>query len=1107
MSTGNDRFFESEAVQAALWIDQVADQFEAVWQTGAVPNLAEFVAGHSGDKRLALLEELIRIDQTYRSKSGHAWGREDYRAVFPEVPPRSSSDADVSFRLGRALSPDGRQRSDALSGIDRFGVQGSTSVTKIAGCEILGELGRGSMGVVYQARQDILKRTVALKMILVGQLAGPEQLARFRLEAEAVARLQHPHIVQIYEVGEHNGLPYCLLEYVDGGSLAQKLAGVPQPATETAEMVRTLALAVHTAHQHGIIHRDLKPANILLTADGEPKIADFGLAKQLDDDLGYTQTGVAVGTPSYMAVEQAEGRIKDIGPATDVYALGAILYEMLTGRPPFRGATMLETLEQVRTCDPVPPSHLQPDLSHDLETICLKALAKNPARRYGTADALADDLRRWLAGEPIQARPVGHVERTWRWIRRNPRVTALAAVLFLALGIGTAGVTWEWRRAEANLQDALTARQREASQIDRAESLLYAADTQAAANAYLNGDVNEAVRRLERQRPTETGRDRREFAWRRLWALSHASEDTLTGHDGDVYVVRVVGDGRELVTAGRDGTLRLWNLADQARSQVLLRGAGELNFVTVAPDGVTLATGNDDGTVRLFNLATRAEIGQFTAHGDWVLCGAISPLGDRLATAGRDNTIRLWKLPGGELIAELTGHASTIESLAFLPDGRRLASTGTDRTLRLWDLASRTATVVGTHPLCAFCVTCSHDGRLLATGCEDHQIYMWDTESQKQIGRLTGHAEAVQQIEFSPDNAWLASAGKDCSVRIWNVASQTQVEDFAGHTSRVWGVDWFPDGANLASASGDGTVRLWRRGKRQRERSLVLLDADVSGVILPRSGDQIWLASKEGLWIHCPNKPPTVIHTSTHSWDCDADLIAIVNQNGPVQFYDRNGRLLPIEVHVPKTVQGLAVAPNADLLAVSTTSGDLLLYELPSGRLRWSRSIGRPKATIAFLPQAQGVLVRVPERSRILICDLLDGAVRTTLDFSKDPWFIGGAGASPDGRWLAAGCADNAVHIRDCSRGTELARLEGHDGGIPAVQFSPDGQTLAVGTIFGTVTLWHVATRQALARFKTELAPINDLCFFADGNTLAIAGRTADGHGQVVLWETEHSGD
>jgi predicted Ser/Thr protein kinase len=325
---------------------------------------------------------------------------------------------------------------------------------QLAGYEILEELGRGGMGVVYKARQLSLNRLVALKMILAGTHAGPGELARFRQEAEAVARLQHPNIVQIYEVGEHGGRPFFSLEYVDGSSLDRRVHGSPQAPHAAAAVVQTLARAVHATHQKGIIHRDLKPSNVLITPDNTLKITDFGIAKRFDREEGAPVGGeTPTGTPSYMAPEQAASN-QTVGPAVDVYALGAILYELLTGQPPFRGETLLDTLSHVLTLAPLPPSKLQPKVPGDLEIICLKCLQKEPYRRYATAEVLADDLQHFLRGEPIAARPVGALVRGWRWCRRRPKVATLLGVVVFLTAAGVPAVTLLAWRAAANLRQA-----------------------------------------------------------------------------------------------------------------------------------------------------------------------------------------------------------------------------------------------------------------------------------------------------------------------------------------------------------------------------------------------------------------------------------------------------------------------------------------------------------------------------------------------------------------------------------------------------------------------------------------------------------------------------
>ena len=442
----------------AFTVTQLVLHWQELREQGRTVSAEELCAGCPEllDDVRGQIEALASMEQLLGARGGDT-------PAAPEYLDSKQSVATVDELL--APLPPERERPDTAS-----------ALPQVPGYELLGELGRGGMGVVYKARQQGLGRIVALKMILAGGHAGPSDLARFSTEARAVARLQHPNIVQIHEIGEHKGLPYFSLEFCPGGSLDKKLKGTPLPPQEAAALAEILARAIHSAHERGIVHRDLKPANVLLAMSPQkaagaaspagstrlsvggytltfmPKVTDFGLAKRLDE-AGQTQSGAVMGTPSYMAPEQARGNTNAIGPGTDVYALGAILYELVTGRPPFRAATSVETIVQVISTEPVPPSRLQPLLPRDLETICLKCLRKAPVERYASAEALAEDLRRFREGEPIRARPVGWSERAWKWIRRRPARAALAGVTFLAVLLGLAFV-WVHKRADRAQEQA-----------------------------------------------------------------------------------------------------------------------------------------------------------------------------------------------------------------------------------------------------------------------------------------------------------------------------------------------------------------------------------------------------------------------------------------------------------------------------------------------------------------------------------------------------------------------------------------------------------------------------------------------------------------------------
>jgi hypothetical protein len=562
---------------------------------------------------------------------------------------------------------------------------------QVRGYEILSVIGRGGMGIVYKAQHRELRRTVALKTILAAALADPQVLARFYAEAEVVARLQHPNIIQVFELGTiepQPGAPYpspfLALEYVDGGTLAQRMAN-PHVAQEAARLVAQLARAADAAHRLGVIHRDLKPSNVLLTRDGEPKIADFGVAKLLGAERDgparfATEAGMVVGTLEYMAPEQVAGAAPT--PALDVYALGVILYQLLTARVPLQGVTAVETMNLVLRQEPVPPRRLQPHLPRDLETICLKCLEKEPSRRYASAAALAEDLQRFLDGRPVLARPVGPLERAARWARRNPLPAGLTAAIVLVGLAGLAGVLWQWRGAveHAAAAEAAKAEAQDHARAERWER--YLAVITASANALQVDDAVGARRTLEAA-PEEF----RNWEWRHFHSRLDLARDVLRLFEGPTLAQPVMAANGRLV-ALHDGRnqIRLWDTALRRELQSF-QGPGGFVHWQLSPDGQTLAYRATETEVVLHDTVTNRVRAVLRGHRQQVHRIAFIAGGQRLATWGEEAP-RIWDVRTGALFRVFDVNKEGSVSVAFSPDGTRLVSASGDQTVRLWDALS-----------------------------------------------------------------------------------------------------------------------------------------------------------------------------------------------------------------------------------------------------------------------------------------------------------------------------------------------------------------------------------------------------------------------------------
>jgi WD40 repeat protein/serine/threonine protein kinase len=1021
-------------------------------------------------------------------------------------------------------------------------------VPEIAGYEILGELGRGGMGVVYKARQLGLNRTVALKMVLSGAHASAKDVARFRQEAGAVARLHHPNIVQIFDFGEVHGRPYFALELVEGDSLVQRLQGQPQPPDAAAGLIEVLARAAHYAHERGVIHRDLKPANVLLAATagspqssgdkidsrpvavpgalkdyGVPKITDFGLAKQLGEQANATVSGEVVGTPAYMAPEQAAGQAHAAGPATDIYALGAILYEMLTGKPPFKGATRLDTALQVMHEEPVRPTRLQPHCPRDLETICLKCLEKAPRNRYASALELADDLRRFRRGLPVLARPVGAQERVWKWARRKPLIAGLAGGIVLVTLLGFGGVSWQWHEAAVARDQALKQKEDADRARNRARIALY--DTRIAQSQlhWRLNDFASAVRSLENLRPNAGQPDQRGWEWHYLNGLYNTQLFTLAHKSGGSHgSVAVHPKGRWIasVVAGQR-EVKLW-AADTGQFDFSLPASSTAHRLAFSPEGKLLAVADSDGQLVLWNVLKRREVwAKLKAHHQNIAGLAFSPDGKLLASASWDTKVRVWDVTTGALRSTLNEHRDRVHGVAFHPHphAHRLASSDQEGKVRIWDTKEWGVVYrLDAHKAAVYGVAYSPDGKHLASAGSNGTLRIWAVVGNQLQGTqsVTSSAGAVLSVCFSPDGRYLAYGGSDATVRVWHVLTGIERIIFRGHTAAIESVRFSPDGRRVVSSCPEeGTVKVWDRTRHPEHSTLALtrqpqpLGQDPSTE--PAGEVRVWDLMRVAGGPALARTGPDI---EALAFQDQGRRLVSVTVGGKVQTWDAASGMLLAQRFVPLSPELITpallvdFAPGGQRLAARAARDrrlvqvwDITRRSEPLG-LRGARW---PVFVVRFSPDGRHVATVGCHRAgadrphEVKVWNATTGEELATF---TGVGHVFNLAFSPDSRWLALGQEKGMVSVIDWASGQEVLREAKQVGAVTALAFSRDGQSLAVAGAEGqTVKVWDCTTWQAVTTAEAPGA-VCDLAFSPDGKRLAGISRDL-----VKLWDAQTGQD
>lgn len=969
--------------------------------------------------------------------------REGLLPINDEVP-----EADGAEPGGRVIDP----------------VPGPAGTRCFGGYDLLERIAQGGMGTVYKARQRDTGRIVALKILGLGPEAGAEAVQRFHSEVIAAASLQHPNIIALHEVGCWEGQHFFTMDFVDGPTLAVVALHKPLAAKEAARYVRTIAEAIHYAHERGVLHRDLKPSNVLVDGEDQPRVTDFSLAKRFLDTAGHspgagdlTLTGQVLGTPNYLPPEQAQGRWRAVGRASDVYGLGGVLYYLLTSRPPFSGESLETVLAQVLHQDVLSPRLLNGSVPRDLETICLKCLEKEPSRRYGTARMLADELGRFLRGEPIHARPVGPLEKSWRWARRKPVVAGLVAGMVLTLVLGAAGVLSQWQRAE------------EERRLQRRYA--YASDMKAAQIALQENNLGMALNLLQRYLPQAGEEDLRGIEWRYLWQLSRSDELLSLPHPEVLRDAVLSPDARYLATCGvqPDCLVRIWDTstARTVASFVSVPGIGPRKELAFSADGQWLAFAATNGVAVArtsdWQLHTNFASGDVPVYPPF----DFSPDGRRLVMRG-PGFLDFRNLPDGQRLV-LTNAYGSLRNLSIDPLARWIAYSpayplfNRPGPILLWDPATG-ATNLLVEKSDPIALAFSPDGQWLAAGHWSGHVSVWCTTNWLLATNYRAHPGMTFGLAFSPDSCWLATGGSDQVIRFRETGAWQQSEArpaLKGHTGLIVALSFSADGRKLASASSyDHTARLWNLAEPPPSlaaQKAISLPPNAVPVGAVRDGTAFVAFDEEHNAIHCLGLP-----------------------DGGVLW---SNRWLP-----PEGLRwSIRAFPENGLALGVATNGQVCSWELASGKPVAQAQIGADGFEPAYLSPDNHWLLGIRDDGTWVLCDLL--ARRIVSQFASG-WFQSyAADFSPDGRWLAVSTSDYAIELWSLFEQRVVATLSGHTFIIGAMRFSPDSRMLSSGGWGSEIWRWSIPDGKPLGEpLRGHQMGVGQLAFSPDGKTLASSG-------------------